>query len=52
MFHNVKQLVDAITAYIDEHNEVPKSFTWTAKVDDILAKVRRARAVLEKMQTA
>ena len=52
VFHNVKQLVDAITAYVDEHNEAPKSFTWTAKVDDILAKVRRARAVLDKMQTA
>jgi len=51
VFHNVKQLVDAITAYVDEHNEAPKSFTWTAKVDDILAKVRRARAVLDKMQT-
>ena len=51
VFHNVKQLVDAITAYVDEHNEDPKSFTWTAKVDDILAKVRRARAVLDKMQT-
>ena len=51
VFHNVKQLVDAITAYVDEHNEAPKSFTWTAKVDDILAKVRRARPVLDKMQT-
>ena len=51
VFRNVKQLVDAITAYVDEHNENPKSFTWTAKADDILAKVRRARAVLDKMQT-
>jgi transposase/DNA-binding CsgD family transcriptional regulator len=51
VFHNVKQLVDAITAYVDEHNEDPKSFAWTAKADDILAKVRRARAVLDKMQT-
>ncbi len=51
VFHNVKQLVDAIRAYVDEHNQNPKSFTWTAKVDDILAKVRRARAALDKMQT-
>ena len=33
------------------HNVAPKSFTWTAQVDDILAKVRRARAVLDKTPT-
>ncbi|MEE9269110.1 MAG: IS630 family transposase, partial [Candidatus Krumholzibacteria bacterium] len=37
--------------YIDEHNENPKAFKWTAKADTILKKVRRARAVLDKMQT-
>ncbi len=26
-FRNVQQLVDAITAYVDEHNENPRSFT-------------------------
>lgn len=51
-FHNVNQLIAAITAYIEGHNENPRSFKWTAKAEDILAKVRRARAVLDKMQTA
>ena len=51
-FYNVKQLIAAITAYIEEHNEKPKTFVWTAKADEILKKVRRARAVLDKMQTA
>jgi transposase/DNA-binding MarR family transcriptional regulator len=50
-FHNVKQLQQAITDYIAEHNEEPKAFKWTAKADTILEKVRRARAVLDKMQT-
>jgi transposase len=50
-FDNVKQLQQAITDYIDEHNENPKAFKWTAKADAILEKVRRARAVLDKMQT-
>ncbi len=50
-FHNVKQLQRAITDYIDEHNENPKAFKWTAKADTILKKVRRARAVLDKMPT-
>jgi len=50
-FRNVKQLQQAITDYIDEHNEEPKAFKWTAKAERILQKVRRARAVLDKMQT-
>ena len=50
-FNNVKQLQQAITDYIYEHNEEPKAFKWTAKADRILEKVRRARAVLDKMQT-
>lgn len=51
-FHNVKQLQQAITDYIDEHNEEPQAFKWMAKADAILAKVRRARATLDKMQSA
>jgi transposase len=50
-FDNVKQLQQAITAYIDEHNADPKAFKWTAKADTILKKVSRARDVLNKMQT-
>jgi len=51
-FHNVRQLVSAITAYIDEHNEDPRAFSWTAKVEPILEKVRRARAVLDNNASA
>ncbi|HUX00156.1 MAG TPA: IS630 family transposase, partial [Phycisphaerae bacterium] len=40
-----------IVDYIAEHNQNPKSFTWTAKADDILAKVARARAVLDKISS-
>jgi transposase len=47
-FHSVPQLIAAIEAYIAEHNENPRAFTWTAKAEDILAKVRRARKVLDK----
>jgi transposase len=49
IFHNVPELIDAIMAYIAEHNANPKSFHWTAKSEDILEKVRRAREVLDKM---
>ena len=49
VFRSVQQLIEAIRAYIDEHNDDPKPFVWTAKAEDILEKVRRARAVLDKI---
>ena len=49
VFKSVAQLIEAIRAYIDEHNENPRPFVWTAKAEDILEKVRRARAVLDKI---
>jgi transposase len=49
VFQSVERLIEAIRAYIDEHNENPKPFVWTAKAEDILEKVRRARAVLDKI---
>jgi hypothetical protein len=33
----------AIGDYVDQHNERPKPFIWTATANDILAKVARAR---------
>ena len=48
-FKSVPMLIDAIMDYIDQHNEHPKSFVWTAKVQDILAKVQRARVVLNNV---
>jgi transposase len=48
-FKSVEQLEQAICDYIDHHNANPKSFQWTAKAPDILAKVRRARAALDKV---
>jgi transposase len=52
VFHSLKQLVAAIEEYIAGHNESPTPFVWTAKAETILEKVRRARAVLDKMRTA
>jgi hypothetical protein len=51
-FTSVDQLVAAIMDYIAKHNDDPKAFVWTAKVQDILAKVARARAVLNKTASA
>jgi transposase len=52
VFHSVPQLIEAIMAYIREHNEHPQPFVWTAKAEAILGKIRRARAVLDKMASA
>jgi transposase len=50
-FRSVKQLIEAIMDFIDNHNANPKTFTWVAQVEDVLAKVSRARAVLDKAPT-
>jgi transposase len=50
-FTGVEQLIDVIMDYIAKHNQNPKTFVWTAKVEDILTKVARARAVLNNVQT-
>jgi transposase len=47
-FFNVDDLIGAIQEYINQHNDDPKPFIWTAKANDILAKVKRARRAQEK----
>jgi transposase len=50
-FSSVEQLIAVIMDYIAQHNDNPQSFVWTAKTEDILAKVRRAREVLDKISS-
>jgi transposase len=52
VFRSVEELITAIFDYIDQHNERPKPFIWTAKAVDILEKVKRARAALHNGQSA
>jgi len=52
VFNSVAELMAAINAYVEHHNNDPKPFVWTAKADDIIAKYRRAIAVLDKVRTA
>src|SRR5436190_10566545 len=49
VFHSVGELESALEAHIKEHNQNPKPFIWTAKATDILEKVKRARATLNKV---
>jgi hypothetical protein len=48
IFRNLEQLIMAIGNDIDQHNQNPKPFIWTAKASDILEKVTRAQASLDK----
>jgi transposase len=52
VFNSVAELIAAINAYVEHHNNHPKQFVWTAKAEDIIAKYRRAKAVLDKVLTA
>jgi transposase len=50
-FQSVRELQQAIFDYVERHNDTAKGFLWTALPDEIIAKVRRARAVLDKTPT-
>jgi hypothetical protein len=47
IFTSVEALEERILAYIEENNREPKPFIWTAKTNDILEKVKRAKANLD-----
>ncbi len=44
VFRSVDELECTIQAAIDQHNQAPRPYIWTAEAKDILAKVIRARA--------
>jgi transcriptional regulator with XRE-family HTH domain/transposase len=50
-FTSVPDLVEAITGYLEERNLSPKPYVWKKKGEEILAKIQRARAALEKANT-
>lgn len=52
VFRSVEDLVRTIEDYIDQHNANPRPFVWTKPAAEILDKVRRARAALNKDPTA
>ena len=52
VFRSVHELVAAIVEYIEAHNENPETFQWTAKADQILEKIERARNTLDKSTSA
>jgi hypothetical protein len=48
-YHSLKDLLRAIQAHIENHNDQPKPIIWTAKASDILEKVKRAHQTYDKL---
>ncbi len=49
-FSSLDELRHEIIRYLAEYNEHPKPFKWTARGEDILEKIGRAKAKLEKVE--
>jgi len=47
-FMSLQHLTDAITLWVEHWNEDPKPFVWRAEAAQILTKVRRGRAALNR----
>jgi transposase len=51
VFHSEADLIAAIEEYLAVHNAHPKPLIWTARAADILEKVKRGRAKLDKLHS-
>ena len=49
VFKSVPALIDAINEYIDNHNQCPQVFVWTAPVEQILSKVSKSKEALDAL---
>jgi len=46
---DVAALIQAITDYIENHNQNPKVFVWSASVERILAKIAKRKEALDEL---
>ena len=51
VFRSLDQLIETIMSAVEQHNENPIPFRWTAKADDILTKFQHAREALDSLQS-
>ena len=49
-FSSVPSLIAAVVEFMENWNRSPKPFVWTAKAEDILAKIARCRRRLEEIK--
>ena len=48
-FKNVPELIDAITTYLENHNQNPRVFIWSASVERILTKIGKCKEALDSL---
>ncbi len=48
-FKNVPELIDAITQYLENHNQNPRVFIWSAPVERILTKIAKCKEALDSL---
>lgn len=48
-FRHVRELIAAINEYLDNHNQNPRVFVWTATVQRILIKVAKCKEALDTL---
>jgi len=48
-FANVPAVIQAITNYVENHNQNPKVFVWSAPVERILAKIAKCKEALDAL---
>ena len=48
-FRSVPDLIEAITRYLENHNQNPRVFIWSASVETIMAKIAKCKEVLETL---
>lgn len=48
-FRSVPELIAAIKEYLENHNQNPKVFTWTASVERIMTKVAKCKEALDSL---
>jgi transposase len=48
-FRNVSELIATIEEYLNNHNQNPKVFVWTASVERIMAKVAKCKEALDAL---
>lgn len=49
VFRSVPELIAAITEYLDNHNQNPRVFVWTASVKGIMAKISKCKEAFDAL---
>jgi len=49
VFRSVPELIAAIEDYLNNHNQNPRVFVWTASVESIMAKIAKCKEALDAL---